>query len=41
MFNSAYSGRTMSNPGMEKGFVNRDKLQGSITKHNYVNMLST
>jgi hypothetical protein len=32
MFSYVYSGRTMSNPGMDKGFVNRDQLQDSVTK---------
>ncbi len=39
----AYSRQTMSNPGMEKGFINRDQLQSSVTKQklckdvNYIN----
>jgi hypothetical protein len=32
MFNNVYSGQTMSNPGMEKGFVNKDQLQDSVSK---------
>ncbi len=32
MFNYVYSGQTMSNHGMEKGFVNKDQLQDSVTK---------
>ncbi len=31
----------MSNPGMEKGFVNKDQLQGSVTKQSYVKILIT
>jgi hypothetical protein len=37
----AYSGRTKSSPGMEKGFVNKGQLQGSVTNENNVKMLIT
>ncbi len=32
MLNYVYSGQTMSNPGMEKGFVNKDQIQDSVTR---------
>ncbi len=30
--NYVYTGRTISNPGMEKEFVNRDQLHDSVSK---------
>jgi hypothetical protein len=32
MFNYVYGARTMSNPGLEKGFDNKDHLHDSLTK---------
>ena len=40
-FYYADSGEKMSNSEMEKGFVNGDQQQGSVTKQNYVKMLVT
>ncbi len=36
-----YSGWTMSNPRMEKGFVNKDQLHDFILNESYVKMLIT
>ncbi len=41
MFYYADSGEKKSNSEMEKGFVNGDQQQGSVTKQNYVKMLIT